>query len=117
MERFYKEIIENSDQVNFNNIYKEHNGKAYLQLHANRTVWKLKVDVDSFEYSCKVQQKINKFEDQTGIELYLLGRSGRHVCVEINSTNIRRYQELRKKALELEKELVNEINDSIAKNT
>lgn len=110
MERFYKEEIENSEQLSFNNIYST-NGGNYLELHSNRTAWKLNKEIEPFGYDYLVSEKAKQFKKETGVDVLLLGRSGRHVCVEINAETIDRYQELRKKALELEKEFVNEINN------
>lgn len=110
MERFYKELIENSDQLSFDNIYSTRAG-TYLELHANRTVWKLEKGISDDLYVNLVHEKVLKFEKETGVDIYLLGRSGRHVCVELNATNLERYTQLKEKALELEEELINEINN------
>ena len=50
-----------------------------------------------------------KFEKKTGIDIWLEGRSGRHVCVENTLKNAIRYDEL----CDLQKELKNEYIEKV----
>jgi hypothetical protein len=58
-----------------------------------------------------LDQAISEYTTITGRELYLLGRSGRHVCVSDTPDNSRQYQWLKKIALRLEADLINEYNN------
>jgi hypothetical protein len=88
------------------------NNKSYLELHANHTVWKLDNEhTDDDLYCWTVEAAVERFEDETGVPLFMLGRSGRHICVEDTAENSRKYQYLRNKALKLEKEVVDTFNN------
>lgn len=102
-----RKIINNYD------FYHDWNGPTYLQLHANRTLWDIHCkDLDLDEYGFFVNQAIITMENKyKNLKIYLLGRSGRHVCVEDNSTNRRRYQGLVNTALKLEQEIINIFNN------
>ena len=54
---------------------------------------------------------IELFEEETGVEVWFQGRSGRHCTVELNKHNILHYEELKEKALQYEKGFVETINN------
>jgi len=86
-------------------------GRSYLQLHDNRTLWKCTNEANSLdEFEFLVEIAIQDFEERAHEPLLLLGRSGRHVCVEDKLSNSRRYQWLRKIALDLEDGVINQFN-------
>jgi len=92
-------------------------GKWYLQLHDNHTMWEIDVGEDDLSgeelsrmYEFLVNNAIVDFKSETGVEVYLLGRSGRHVCVDYNLDNLIDYDRLKNTALGLEKEVINNIN-------
>ena len=92
--------------------YKEHiDATEYLQLHDNRTLWKIDNPnlTDEF-YIQLVNDAIQAFEDSTEVKLYLLGRSGRHVCIEDTPSNSRQFHWLCKLALKLEKQVIKAAN-------
>ena len=85
----------------------------YLELHDNRTCWKLDNDIsiaDDLLYQL-VEDACTMFEEDTGVEIYGLGRSGRHVCVEDTPENSRKYQYLKSKALKLEAWVIDAFNE------
>ena len=93
--------------------YSEDFRKEFLELHDNHTWWEIEVENDidiSEEYEWKVEEAIEVFERHTGVKIYLLGRSGRHCCVEDTPENSRRYQYLEKKALKLEQKVIDYFN-------
>jgi hypothetical protein len=45
-------------------------------------------------YYLMVQEELRVFKEETGVEISLLGRSGRHVCIEDTPENRERYYEL-----------------------
>ncbi len=104
-----KERNEYGEFINTLPRYQEYNGDTYLELHANRTLWEVDDVAEDIIY-CELEFVIEKFVQATDIDVYLLGRSGRHVCVEDTPKNSRRYQYLRKIALRLENEFIRNLN-------
>ena len=90
--------------------YNDDDREVYIQLSDNHTMWDINVDISEYKYSDMVDFAISKFESKTGVDLYLLGRSGRHVCVKLTLDNLEKYKELSEIQSKLEKELVNDIN-------
>ena len=60
-----------------------------------------------------VNAAAEKFERITGVPIYLLGCSGRHVCVELNKENAKRFDELQDVQEKLEKEFIDEVQGFI----
>lgn len=88
---------------------------VYLELHRNATERELnnpRLDAEQGYslYNALVRWAIYEFEHRTGIEVYLLGRSGRHVCVEDTPANSRRYQQLKRLALQIERAVIADYN-------
>lgn len=91
-----------------NNVYDE-----YLQLHDNRTLYKLDNESkDEIDYGALLEQAFEKFEEITGVEAFTLGRSNRHVCVDLTYENVKNYVYLKDTALQLENWVVEEFNSS-----
>ena len=90
--------------------YYDHH-KSYLELHDNHTIWDLENENKTDEeYLVLVEEAVQFFELRTETPLFLLGRSGRHVCVEDNYKNSKRYQWLKRVALELEQNMIDTFN-------
>lgn len=84
---------------------------GYLQLHDNHAIFKLdNPDRDDSAFYFLVDSALEQFESVTGERPYLLGRSNRHFCVELNYENAKNYEELKKVALELEQWAIDEFN-------
>jgi hypothetical protein len=81
--------------------YREHNGPYYLELHALRApVGDYHPDYqENAAYDDAVAWAIKDFEFANQIELFCLGRSGRHICIADTPRNRRRYASLRRKAI------------------
>lgn len=78
-----------------------------LELHAERVAWwpdALGVEMD--EWNIRVELACRAFEEQTGVEVECLGRSGRHVCVADTPANSKNYRHLKAKALKLAREFL-----------
>jgi len=91
-------------------------GVEYLELHRNHTMWRLNNENLSYQdseelYTALVLQAIDEFENKTGVNVYLLGRSGRHVCVDDTAENSKRYNYLKKTAKKLENLVVEKFNN------
>lgn len=85
-----------------------------LELTAEHVYWKFYnprfTDDPCFEdiYQMMVQDEIDNFKKKFGQDIYLLGRSGRHVCVDDTSENRERY-------FEMQSEVESQINGLIAR--
>jgi hypothetical protein len=73
---------------------------VFLELHAHRTYNYSELTPDQFHRI--VNMATEYFLERTGQTVYLLGRSGRHVCVEDTLENRANYEQLREHALVLE---------------
>lgn len=69
-----------------------------LELSDNRTMWNIDApmqdETDYYVYSDIVNEAIDMFKDQEGIDLGVEGRSGRHITVEDTYDNAKNYFEL-----------------------
>ena len=93
-------------------FYKEWNGEKYLELHDNHTMWNINKDFHWEDYENAVHLACIEMERRyKDLTIYLLGRSGRHVCVEDTPTNRRRYQRLIECAKKLEQEIIDYFNN------
>ena len=102
------EVIDNID-------LDKNNYDGYIQLHDNYTVSKLdNPNKSDEEFSFFVDKSADKFKSITGEDLYFLGRSGRHVCVELTYNNAKNYDYLRDTALDLEQQVVDEFNSDVS---
>ncbi len=90
---------------------------TYIELNDNHTLWEVEAPKEvsndgSFDmvYSDIVNEAANKFQEETDTKLFLVGRMGRHACVENNFTNASRYNELQEVQEKLEKEVIEKAN-------
>lgn len=88
---------------------------VYLELHDQHVWWKLDnpklSDDDAADlWGMIIRDAIVEFENITHTPVYLLGRSGRHVCVADTPENSRRYGYLQRVALRLTEECIAEFN-------
>lgn len=89
--------------------------ESYLELHRNATERDLdntRLDDEQATelYTNLVWWAIREFEHRAKTEVFLLGRSGRHVCVEDTPENSRRYQHLKQLALQIERTVIADYN-------
>lgn len=75
-----------------------------LELHAER--FSCDPNISDDELGIRISLACKIFEQKTGVPVRLLGRMGRHVCVEDSSINSKNYQYLRKTALTLLRDIV-----------
>ncbi len=103
--------------------YSEGYGKVYIQLSDEHTLWKVHTldkpisdeeaeQWDAFYYDL-VREACKKFEEKSGVEVFLFGRSCRHVCVADTPQNRRRYRSLCNLQMKLEDEVLTEFNRHI----
>lgn len=96
-------------------LYNDSDGTGvYLELSDNHTMYDLNDNGKSEEewYSI-VKSKEVEFENETDVPLRFLGRSARHVCVDLNLENIINYDKLKEVQERLEDEAVAEFNDEV----
>lgn len=83
-------------------------GREYLELHAMRApvggyaTW---VTLHDEAYNIAVQDAVQDFEHEHKVEVFQLGRSGRHICIEDTEANRARYPELQRAAIAAAEEL------------
>ena len=114
----YQQIVDDLSNVVDECEYYGEDNRSYLQLHDNHTLNQINIpDTDTYTdkeideiYYQLVSSKVAEFEEETGLDLYLLGRSGRHVCVEDTADNVLMYPELRDLAERLEAEVIYDMN-------
>jgi len=94
------------------NYYKSGYEGYCIELHANHTLYEIDKEIDEYFYQNTVNTAVETFEENTGVKIYLLGRSGRHVCVENTFENLSRYAELKQRAEHLEKWVIQEMNNA-----
>lgn len=109
----YKKAVKNVEKV-YNNIA-DHiynsEGKDYLELHDHHTLYQLTNEERNPEdWGYFVQTAIESFEENTGVELWQAGRMGRHMVVELNYENAKRYDELVAVCEEMEQIAIDEFN-------
>lgn len=88
----------------------EENQQVYLELSDSHTLWHLTEEIDIETYVFIVEDYLKQFEKMINTEVYALGRSGRHICVDYTIHNAVRFDELCKIQNTLEEELLSEIN-------
>lgn len=101
----------------YNELYRE----RYIELSDNHTLTAFDVSEDVAEqigeegleeiYVMAVEDAKEEFYGRTGTEIYLLGRSGRHVCVEDDVNNVLRYEYLKDWANRLEQDIIDRMNN------
>lgn len=93
-----------------------------LELSANHTLFNINNLNDEYDnysedvyatYNQFVEDAVRTFEEDTGVEIYGDGRSGRHIVVSDTIENRVRYDELKEKQAELEEWVVNTTNKYI----
>lgn len=91
---------------------------AYIELNDNHTLWDIEApegyeDDGSFQevlYPQLVEEACKDFKAETGVELKLLGRMGRHACVDVTFENIFDWKKLQDVQERLEQEVINDAN-------
>lgn len=112
----FDEAVEKiNNALNDVKLYNDSEGSGvYLELSDNHTMYDLNDNGKSEEeWFSIVKSKEVEFENETDVPLRFLGRSGRHVCVDLNLENIINYDKLKEVQERLEKEAVAEFNDEV----
>lgn len=92
-------------------FYKE-DGELYIQLNDNRTLYDIDNDnVDEQLYNDLLEPYFDAFEEDTGVQLYQAGRSGRHIVVKFNLENLENYDALKAEQEKQEQAFIEEVNN------
>lgn len=95
-----------------NNLYySEELGEEMLELSDNHTLWAIHKDFDEGCYWGLCNKAIEDLSNKYDTQFYMLGRSGRHVCVENTSQNRRRFKSLAKAVSKKENEIIAYFNN------
>ena len=94
-------------------------GTILLELSDRRTLNNItNPDIDYAYYSEVVSDYLNQFEQETGVDIYIAGRMGRHICVDNSLENAKKYKELQQIQTSLEDKMIKflntkEVNESL----
>ena len=93
--------------------YSEEFRKEMLELSDDRILWNVRMNDDSdYEsWDVLVKNEIRKFMTQFGVPVYVLGRTGRHVCVEDSKSNRDWYRRMRDYVNDAQKRMIAGWND------
>ena len=81
--------------------------EGYILLNDNATLNQIdNPEFDEYDYSDSVENACTKFQLETGVPVYLLGRSGRRVCVEDSFSSFVGYADLKEVQEKLEQEVI-----------
>lgn len=109
--RFYSTKSE-YDNARANNLYySEELGKEMLELSDSHTYWKIKGNIDFDFYLQVCNDAVENLSSKYNTQFYMLGRSGRHICVENTSQNRRRFKSLVKAVIKKENEIISYFNE------
>ncbi len=105
-----KSIVVKALQEEDLKFYTPYNSDTLIELSDNHTLWQINVPIDEVEYGAVLEQYLEKFTQETGVEIFTEGRSGRHICVPNTVDNLIRFSELQDVQSRLESEMINHIN-------
>ena len=93
--------------------YSEEFRKEMLELSDDRILWNVRMNDDSdYEsWDVLVKNEIRKFMTQFGVPVYVLGKTGRHVCVEDSKSNRDWYRRMRDYVNDAQKRMIAGWND------
>jgi hypothetical protein len=85
---------------------------GYLELHDHHTIWDINKEFSYNDYADAIcAAKLDMQERFKDLQMYYLGRSGRHVCVDNTPLNRRRYHVLVEYAKQLEQRVIDYFNN------
>ena len=88
------------------------NGKQCLELHDHHTIWSINKEFSLNDYADAIcAARLDMQDHFKDLQVYYLGRSGRHVCVDDTPVNRRRYHVLVEYAKKLEQGVIYYFNN------
>lgn len=85
--------------------------KGNLELSRRHILWEITNNIDEESYRGFVDEWLDKFKNLTGVEIELLGRSGRHCCIKDTDKNRLNYESLKDQFNSFQDDFVYFIND------
>lgn len=111
-ENFYQKRDDYLDALEDNKYYSDEFGREMLQLSDKRVLWDINNENFDFdEYCIECDYALKKLSEKYGTEFYLLGRSGRHVCVEDTKENRKRFYKMQKDVEEMQNEIISKFSN------
>ena len=105
-------FYEYADYANgeYGTYYDEDDGMNYLQLSDEHILWNVHSKFDENEYDVLCKNALERLKNKYGVEFFMLGRSGRHVCVEDTLENRKNFGSMKSDVEDEQKELVKKLN-------
>lgn len=97
----------------YETYYNEDDGMSYLQLSDEHILWDVNVEPENFneeKYNRLCQEALERLKTKYNTEFFMLGRSGRHVCVEDTLDNRVEYDDMAADVKAEQKELIDKLN-------
>ena len=94
--------------IEIKTYYSEDFRKTMIELSDDRVLWNvnMKDDLDYELWNILVQSEVRRFMVNFGVPVYIVGRSGRHVCVEDNRSNREWYHRMVEYVNRVQKEMI-----------
>ena len=117
-ENMYNKAVDIVRNIIENITYYEYDYKKYIQLSDNHTMYELNDDVEmtADQYSSLVDIFLQQLQDEINIDIYALGRSGRHICIDNTFDNALNYNGYVQAQRKYEQEMINYINQEYGNN-
>lgn len=104
---YFEELIKNA------RFYVDNTGEVVLELSDAPVAREIdNQELDEITWMNLVDDSLAEFEDLTGVTVYTLGRSGRHVCVDLNLKNLIGFDDLKDVVEKLQKQLIDDANNA-----
>lgn len=104
---YFEELIKNAS------FYVDNTGEVVLELSDAPVAREIdNQELDEITWMNLVDDSLAEFEDLTGVTVYTLGRSGRHVCVDLNLKNLIGFDDLKDVVEKLQKQLIDDANNA-----
>lgn len=105
-----------TDEVKF---YTDYN--RYLELSDNHTLWSIDIpegaEFNDEDYNFMYNTALEHLQDEIGVEVFGLGRSGRHICVEDNFRNLTQLDKFKEAQDKWEDWLIETVENSFKDDT
>lgn len=104
---YFEELLENAK------FYTSDTGEVVIELSDEPVLNRIdNPELDEITWMNLVNDSLAEFEDLTGVTVYTLGRSGRHVCVDFNLENLIGFDDLKDVVEKLQKQLIDDANNA-----
>lgn len=109
-EEQYNKCVSDIETLIKNAKFYSDDGQVYIELNDNHTLNDINRAIDDLEYVETIYRYHEMFEEETGESFYNLGRSGRHICVDLTLENLLKYDELKATQEKFEQAFIKDLN-------